>query len=71
MLQQWKWPGIAAVAVIASCGIAVGAVNAQEKKEEEFWEKGRPKNPIAAKMARIVWALLRYGTTFEPGAIAI
>jgi transposase len=26
---------------------------------------------LAAKMARIVWALLRYGTTFEPGAIAI
>ena len=26
---------------------------------------------LAAKMARIVWALLRYGTTFEPRAIAI
>jgi transposase len=26
---------------------------------------------LAAKMARIVWALLRYGTTFEPHAIAI
>jgi transposase len=26
---------------------------------------------LAAKMARIVWALLRYGTTFEPQAIAI
>jgi transposase len=26
---------------------------------------------LAAKMARIVWALLRYGTTFEPGEIAI
>jgi transposase len=25
---------------------------------------------LAAKMARIVWALLRYGTTFEPRAIA-
>jgi transposase len=26
---------------------------------------------LAAKMARIVWALLRYGTTFEPGEIVI
>ena len=26
---------------------------------------------LAAKMARTVWALLRYGTTFEPRAIAI
>jgi transposase len=26
---------------------------------------------LAAKMARIVWALLRYGTRFEPRAIAI
>jgi transposase len=26
---------------------------------------------LAAKMARIVWALLQYGTTFEPQAIAI
>jgi transposase len=26
---------------------------------------------LAAKMARIVWALLRYGSTFEPRAIAI
>lgn len=26
---------------------------------------------LAAKMARIVWALLRYGTTFEPRAIAV
>ena len=26
---------------------------------------------LAAKMARIVWALLRYGTTFEPRTIAI
>ena len=25
---------------------------------------------LATKMARIVWALLRYGTTFEPRAIA-
>jgi transposase len=26
---------------------------------------------LAAKMARIVWALLRYGTTFEPQVIAV
>jgi hypothetical protein len=26
---------------------------------------------LAAKMARTVWALLRYGTTFEPRAVAI
>ena len=26
---------------------------------------------LAAKLARIVWALLRYGTTFEPQVIAV
>ncbi len=54
MLQLWKWHGLTAVALIAACAVAVSAVNAQEKKEEEpFWAKGKPKDGPGAKMAPV------------------
>jgi glucose/arabinose dehydrogenase len=54
MLQLWKWHGLTAVALVAACAVAVGAVDAQEKKEEEpFWAKGRPKGEVTAKMAPV------------------
>ncbi len=43
-----------AVAVLAACLLAAGAVYAQEKKEEEpFWAKGKPKDGPGAKMAPV------------------
>ena len=43
-----------AVAVLAACFLAAGAVYAQEKKEEEpFWAKGKPKDGPGAKMAPV------------------
>jgi glucose/arabinose dehydrogenase len=43
---------LAVASALVACLAATSAM-AQEKKEEEFWEVGRPKGPVTAKMAPV------------------